>query len=164
MEAAEETPNFRVAGEWLLEAFLCARDAWEQAAHLTSCACAQCACALSMHARRPAMLRAPGRSRKTTYPPLAAIVTSVSTLVSCSKQLPSSPFCVVAYAAFCSLIAQSQIASTLADNLFNVKSTTQEVYDTMAKGVVTSAMEGIHGPRRQDPLLACAHSRFSRIC
>ena len=30
-------------------------------------------------------------------------------------------------------------------NLFNIKATTQEVYDMMAKGVVTSAMEGIHG-------------------
>jgi hypothetical protein len=41
--------------------------------------------------------------------------------------------------------AHTAHVATSPDNLFNIKSTTQDVYDTMAKGVVTSAMEGIHG-------------------
>ena len=38
-----------------------------------------------------------------------------------------------------------------ADNLFGVKSTTSEVYEAMAKDVVVSAMEGIHGEPRGRP-------------
>ena len=55
-----------------------------------------------------------------------------------------------------------------ADNLFGVKSTTSEVYEAMAKDVVVSAMEGIHGEPRGRPARCrsalntrCGQARFS---
>ena len=49
-----------------------------------------------------------------------------------------------------------------ADNLFGVKSTTSEVYEAMAKDVVVSAMEGIHGEPRGRP--ARCRSALNRRC
>ena len=67
-------------------------------------------------------------------------------LLPCDTALLLWPLCCLA-----ALTVRVHAISILADNLFNTKSTTQEVYDTMAKGVVTSAMEGIHGKTSVPP-------------
>lgn len=89
-------------------------------------------------------------------------VMSVSTLVSSVVLLPPSTLvCACRCDAACLVTAHLHMIS--ADNLFNVKSTTQEVYDTMAKGVVTSTMEGIHGQRLPFSFYNCAE-QYSRLC
>ena len=57
-----------------------------------------------------------------------------------------------------------RLLSISTDNLFGIKSTTQEVYDTMAKGVVTSAMEGIHGQTRPPSVCHCVSSLLTPMC
>lgn len=109
MEAAEETPNFRVAGARASRpnhtpfpstsqpagpaAHRVRALRWPRAPRLfglnpsapppvAAPPCVQCACGPSTRARRPAMPTAPGRSKRITSPPLAETGMSASTLVS----------------------------------------------------------------------------------